>query len=112
MKKSGTGKHCATTVTPAKNMTYFSDMEFICYDILKNTATIVKERRFDYYGLQFVRSGEIKVMFDDGSSWQISDCGYNERFDAQGECIGSNHYDCDSAHWEMLIQNYIHSPMP
>ncbi len=70
MKKSGTGKHCTTTVTPAKNMTYFSDMEFICYDILKNTATIVKERRFDYYGLQFVRSGEIKVMFDDGSSWQ------------------------------------------
>jgi hypothetical protein len=53
-----------------------------------------------------------RINFDDGSSWQISDCSYNERFDAQGECIGCNHYDCDSAHWEMLIQNYIHSPMP
>ena len=53
-------------------MNYFSDIEFVCWGSPKYTDSGLKDRVFDYYGLQFIRSGEICVSCEDGTSWQAT----------------------------------------
>ena len=51
-------------------MDYFSDLQFVCFGNSKDTMGISRDRYFDYYGLQFIRSGEIYVDCEGVAPWQ------------------------------------------
>lgn len=53
-------------------MDYFSDLEFVCFGSNKHANAKARERSFDYYGLQYIRSGEIYVKCEDQPPWQSS----------------------------------------
>ncbi len=49
----------------------------------------------------------VRLNFTDGSFRLISDSGYGETFNAQGECVSADHYYCDSEKWEALLNPYL-----
>ncbi len=54
-------------------MDYFSDIDFVIFGSSRKNTTVARERFFDgYYGLQFVRSGDIFLQCDDEEPWQAS----------------------------------------
>ncbi|MBR2626487.1 MAG: helix-turn-helix transcriptional regulator [Lentisphaeria bacterium] len=53
-------------------MNYFDDLEFICYGNSRKNAYANCKRNFEYYGLQFIRSGRILVECEDCEPWQDS----------------------------------------
>lgn len=53
-------------------MDYFSDLEFVCFGNSKNANGKTRNRVFDYYGLQYIHSGEIYVECEGGSSWNAA----------------------------------------
>lgn len=54
-------------------MDYFQDIDFVVYGSNRKNTNVARERVFDgYYGLQFVRSGEILVRCEDEEEWQAS----------------------------------------
>ena len=53
-------------------MDYFSDLEFVCFGSSKHANGRTKDRSFDYYGLQYIKGGEIYV-FDMGEPVRIAD---------------------------------------
>ena len=48
----------------------------------------------------------VKLTYEDGSYTLISDGGYGETRDANGEAIDVNHYDCEEKNWLRLILKY------
>lgn len=51
-------------------MDYFSDLSFVCYGSLRNVRTMSLNRTFEgYYGIQFIRGGEIHVECDGITPW-------------------------------------------
>ncbi|MBE6377968.1 MAG: helix-turn-helix transcriptional regulator [Lentisphaerae bacterium] len=54
-------------------MDYFQDISFVVFGANRKNTTVARNRVFDgYYGLQFVRSGEILVRCEDEDEWQAS----------------------------------------
>lgn len=53
-------------------MDYFSDLEFVCFGKSRHATGISRNRSFDYYGLQFIRGGEIYVECGDSAPWQAT----------------------------------------
>ena len=54
-------------------MDYFSDLSFVCYGSLRKARSIFRNHYFDgYYGLQFIRSGSIRVSCDGVAPWQTN----------------------------------------
>ena len=49
----------------------------------------------------------VRINFTDGGYMLISDGSYGETFNAEGECIDSNHYGCETEEWETLIFTYL-----
>ena len=50
-------------------MDYFSDLEFVCFGSSKNATGITRDRLFEYYGLQYIRGGEIYVKCEGEAPW-------------------------------------------
>lgn len=53
-------------------MDYFDDLKFICYGNSRKNAYANCRRNFEYYGLQFIRSGQILVECEGCETWQDS----------------------------------------
>lgn len=51
-------------------MDYFSDLEFVCFGSSKHANGRTKDRSFDYYGLQYIKGGEIYVQCGENPAWQ------------------------------------------
>ena len=51
-------------------MDYFSDLEFVCFGNSKHANGRTKDRSFDYYGLQYIKGGEIYVQCGEKPAWQ------------------------------------------
>lgn len=49
----------------------------------------------------------VRIHCIDGSYMLISDGGYGETRDANGERIASNHYSCDTDEWEQFLSKYL-----
>ena len=49
----------------------------------------------------------VKIMYNNEKYMLISDAGFGESFDADGNEISSNHFGCDTEKWENLIFDYL-----
>ena len=49
----------------------------------------------------------VKIKYNNGNYILISDGGFGESFDADGNEISSNHFGCDTEKWENLIFDYL-----
>jgi hypothetical protein len=49
----------------------------------------------------------IRVNHMDGSFVLISDAGYGESYDANGQFVSSNHYSCEDEDWNQFIGAYV-----
>ncbi len=49
----------------------------------------------------------VRINYTDGSYTLISDRGFGETYDDEGECIERNHYGCESEEWLALIGKYV-----
>ena len=52
----------------------------------------------------------VRLNFTDGSFRLISDSGYGETYDANGEYLTSDHYNCDDEDWMALLTPYLPDP--
>ncbi|MBE6406483.1 MAG: helix-turn-helix domain-containing protein [Lentisphaerae bacterium] len=81
-------------------MDYFSDLEFVCFGSSKHATGVTKDRSFDYYGLQYIRAGEIYVQCGDHPAWQAEGpllflTGPGKKFAYHTPCGGREHiYVC------------------
>ena len=78
-------------------MDYFSDLEFVCFGSSKHATGVTKDRSFDYYGLQYIRGGEIYVQCDEGPAWLAEGpllflTGPGKRFTYHTPSGGREHY--------------------
>lgn len=49
----------------------------------------------------------VKIMYNNEKYMLISDAGFGESFDADGNRIDKNHFGCDTEKWENLIFDYL-----
>ena len=49
----------------------------------------------------------VKIKYNNGNYILISDGGFGESFDADGNRIDKNHFGCDTEKWENLIFDYL-----
>ncbi|MBR6514034.1 MAG: hypothetical protein IKT46_04275 [Clostridia bacterium] len=48
-----------------------------------------------------------RINYNDGSYDLISCDGYNQSYNANNECVSSNHYSCDNDEWKAFITSYL-----
>ena len=99
------GKFFAETETPVCSVEKVADFLSDLSNITFTDSIIIVIAAIDpsfKYGDWVVR-----INYSDGIYSLISNAGYSQTFDANGEQIDSNHYGCESAEWNELISKYV-----